>query len=173
MVAGRFFKVDPRGNETVLYSFTGLPDGAHPESGLTLDSAGNFYGTTKSGGAFGKGTVFKLDQTGTETVLHSFAGSDGANPVARVIRDAQGTLHGTTYAGGAFGYGTVFKLDLSGTLTRPPALSFTGMTDGGSPADALIRDAAGNLYGTASVGGRMLCTGGHKRGCGVVFKIKP
>src|SRR5260370_41536905 len=86
--------------EKVLYNFNGGSDGAEPTAGLISDSAGNLYGTTMHGGPANAGTVFKLDPTGIETVLYSFAGfangSDGENPKAGVIRDAGGNLYGTT-----------------------------------------------------------------------------
>jgi uncharacterized repeat protein (TIGR03803 family) len=75
------------------------------------DTAGNLYGTTIGGGASGHGTIFKLDASGKETVLYSFAGgTDAAAPDADLLRDAAGNLYGTTIAGGASGAGTVFKL---------------------------------------------------------------
>ena len=101
---------------TVLYSFKfGVTDGGFPIGGLIRDSAGNLYGTTIYGGSLENcsaecGTVFKLDTTGKETVLHSFSGPDGKNPVAALILDASGNLYGTTFNGGAHGLGTVFKL---------------------------------------------------------------
>jgi uncharacterized repeat protein (TIGR03803 family) len=100
---------------TELYSFNSsgdLSDGAWPEAGVTRDAAGNLYGTTFFGGTGtgcdiyfgGCGTVFKLDASGTETVLHSFGGAPGgSNPTARVILDASGNLYGTTAFGGAYG----------------------------------------------------------------------
>ncbi len=95
----------------MLYSFAGSPDGASPVAALIHDAAGTLYGTTQNGGAFNDGTVFKLDTTGEETVLHSFTGAaDGKSPDAALIRDAGGNLYGTTYGGGAFGFGTVFKI---------------------------------------------------------------
>jgi len=100
-------------------------------------------------------------------VLYSFTGeADGCNPAARLVRDAAGNLYGTTVVGGG-----VFELDESGTLTV--LHQFTGGTDGGTPLGPLLRDAAGDLYGTTSEGGRLLCTGGHRAGCGVVFKLTP
>jgi uncharacterized repeat protein (TIGR03803 family) len=93
---------------TVLYIFTGSPNGAYPD-GLVRDSKGNLYGATNGGGSFGYGTVFKLDTTGKETVLHSFTGSDGISPNGRLVRDEVGSLYGTTVYD-ASGYGTVFKL---------------------------------------------------------------
>jgi uncharacterized repeat protein (TIGR03803 family) len=166
---GTVFKLDPSGHETVLYRFTGGADGRNPYAGLVRDPAGNLYGTTYYGGSSnncspGCGTVFKLDTTGAETVLHSFTGApDGNWPLARLIRDAAGNLYGTTHQGGAFLWGTVFKLDTTGTETV--LHSFQGNPDGGSPVAGLIRDAAGNLYGTTLYGGAV--------GKGIVFKLDP
>jgi len=83
---------------TVLHSFKGSPtDGSGPESGLIGDSAGNLYGTTLGGGASDAGVVFKLDRTGTETVLYNFTGgADGSETSAGLIRDSAGNLYGTT-----------------------------------------------------------------------------
>jgi uncharacterized repeat protein (TIGR03803 family) len=166
---GVVFKLDASFNETVLHSFTGA-DGAEPSAPLIADAAGNLYSTTFRGGAGGFGTVFELDPaTGNLTVLHAFTGgSDGGNPGAGLIMDAAGNLYGTTESGGA-GFGTVFKLDSLGNITV--LHTFTGGSDGGNealegiPTAGLIRDAAGNLFGTAFRGG----TGGF----GVVFQIAP
>jgi uncharacterized repeat protein (TIGR03803 family) len=131
-----------------LYSFTG-DDGAHPQADLIADPAGNLYGTTPSGGVVGQGTVFRLDSSGSLTVLYNFTGgSDGAAPVAGLIADAAGNLYGTASRGGTgtFCCGTVFQLTPSGDLTV--LYSFTGGSDGGNPRAGLIADAAGNLYGT-------------------------
>src|SRR5581483_6151261 len=134
----------------VLYSFRGGADGANPKAGVVGDSVGNLYGTTSSGGTAGSGVVYKLDATGHETVLYSFAGgTDGVNPNAGVIRDAAGNLYGTTFYGGTGNVGIVYKLDTAGNETV--LYSFTGGTDGAHPY-GLIRDAAGNLYGTAGNG---------------------
>lgn len=108
---GVVFKLDSSDNESVLYSFTGGTDGANPQAGLVEDPAGNFYGTTYNGGAYGLGVVFTLDSSGNESVLHNFAGgADGANPYAGLLRDATGNLYGTTHGGGASGHGTVFEV---------------------------------------------------------------
>jgi len=160
---GVVFKVDKTGKETVLHKFSGTLHGAYPFAGLLRDAAGNLYGTTQWGGASNLGTVFKLDAGGKETVLYSFSGADGEAPRAGVIRDAAGNLYGTTEAGGAYGYGTVFKLEKTGKETL--LYSFTGGTDGSRPWAALLRDANGDLYGTASEGGAY--------GYGVVFKLTP
>jgi uncharacterized repeat protein (TIGR03803 family) len=156
--AGTVFKLAPPASqgepwtETVVYTFPGGVDGAHPYAGLTRDDAGNLYGTTNGGGASNYGTVFQLSAAGKETVLYSFTGSpDGANSYAGVIRDSTGNLYGTTSGGGAFGYGTVFKLSSTGQETV--LHSFNGGTDGAYPTAGLILDSSGNLYGTANEGG--------------------
>lgn len=165
---GTVFKVDTTNKETVLYSFSGGADGGNPNAGLIQDAAGNLYGTTFSGGSSGNGTVFKVDATGKETVLHSFTGKDGAGPFAVLMRDVAGNLYGTTNSGGdhsfcsGFGCGVVFKLAKTGKATV--LHSFTG-TDGANPAAGLVQDAAGNLYGTTAAGG--------PDGFGVVFKLSP
>jgi uncharacterized repeat protein (TIGR03803 family) len=158
---GTVFKVTRKDNETVLYTFTGGDDGGNPYAGLVRDAAGNLYGTTAYGGAdHNNGVVFKVDTSGTETVLHHFSCGDGCNPLGVLLRDKAGNLYGTTPAGGASG-GVVFKVDISGTETV--LYSFTGGTDGRAPYAGVIRDAAGNLYGTTYQGG--------SSGNGTVFKV--
>jgi len=162
---GVVFKLDPAGTETVLHSFTAGEDGAMPSAGVILDPAGNLYGTTALGGASGLGVVFKVDTSGTETVLYSFSGADGGSPAAGLIRDSEGNLYGTTRAGGAFEWGVVFKLSTTGTETV--LYSFTGEADGGGPVADLIVDSAGNFYSTTQYGGVASGISGY----GVVFKL--
>lgn len=169
---GTVFKVDSTGKETVLYRFYGGSNGLNPVGGLIMDKAGDLYGATEGGGLSFDGTVFKLSPVSSKPVLHSFAGgADGSLPVAGVIADTAGTLYGTTQYGGTSNLGTVFKLDKTGKETV--LYSFPGGADGASPVAGLVRDAAGNLYGTAYFGGDSgsLCSG--VGGCGVVFKIAP
>lgn len=133
---GTVFKVDASGNETVLHSFTLRPDGNQPFDGLVRDANGNFYGTTAGGGASGHGTVFKLDATGRETVLYSFAGGpSGREPFGGVVRDSNGNLYGTAL-GGAVLSGIVFKVDATGKETV--LYTFTGGTDGSDPIAGLF-----------------------------------
>jgi uncharacterized repeat protein (TIGR03803 family) len=159
---GILFELDPAGHETILHTFNGEGDGAHPWAGVLRDSAGNLYGTTVDGGTVGLGTIFKLDPAGTLTLLHSFAGTDGAYPYGPVIRDTKGNLYGATYEGGRSQVGTVFKLNQAGKLTV--LHNFTGNTDGAYPPAGLVRDAAGNLYGTTA-------QGGSSSNMGTVFKV--
>jgi uncharacterized repeat protein (TIGR03803 family) len=156
---GTIFKLDPTGNETILYSFPGRgANGSSPEAALTRDASGNLYGTTHGGGAFGAGVVFKLDTAGKETILHSFTGgADGGFPLSRLVRDSSGNLYGTTSDGGVFnsgacagsGCGVVFKLATTGKETL--LHSFTGGADGTYLFAGLIRDASGNFYGTTGL----------------------
>jgi uncharacterized repeat protein (TIGR03803 family) len=156
-------------SETVIHSFAGGASGTEPLfSGVIRDRAGNFYGTTYSGGAFNLGTVFKVDNNGNATVLHSFTGgSDGATPYAGLVRDAAGHMYGTTYNGGlklaacALGCGVVFEIDLGGH--EKVLHQFSSGTDGAFPVGGLILDTAGDLYGATESGGTY--------NFGMVFKI--
>jgi uncharacterized repeat protein (TIGR03803 family) len=188
---GTVFKLSSGSNgkwtQTVLYNFLGGNDGAYPGAGLTFDAAGNLYGTTESGGTFcinycglyGGGTVFKLspnsDGTWSESVLHSFGGTgDGVQPTAGVVLDSNSNLFGTTYIGGSARYGIVYELSLSqGVWTETILHTFLDGTDGGNPAAGLTLDKAGNLYGTAQVGGDLSCNNYQYQpiGCGVVFEF--
>lgn len=129
-----------------------------------MDGAGNLYGTTANGGQYNYGTVFEISaNTGTETILHSFAGypNDGQNPNAGLIMDGAGNLYGTTVSGGAASSGAVFKINAIGTESL--VYSFNGLGDGGNPYAGLVMDSAGNLFGTTPKGGA--------NGDGAVFKV--
>jgi len=218
-------------NYHVLYSFTGGNDGADPVAGVTLDSAGNLYGTAATGGARSCGTVYRLTPSGSFSLLYTFQGqswgqTDGCAPWARVVFGPDGNLYGTTHSGGngdgcreLHGCGTVFRVkpqpgtleailhrfgtydgsdpfygDLTfdqggnlygvtrngganlqgavfkltpggGVWTENVVYSFAGAPDGAAPANGVVLDAAGNLYGTTSAGGT--------NGWGTVFELKP
>lgn len=164
----------------VLYTFgtNGPNDGIEPNGGLVFDVAGNAYGTTVQGGAFGGGTAFELspqkDGTWQEAVLYNFCSlsncSDGYYPESGLISDSSGNLYGMTTYGGPHGSGTVFEISPSsrqgGGWTEQLLWSFPGANvDGLNPYGGLAFDAAGNLYGTAS--------GTVTEGAGVVFELSP
>jgi uncharacterized repeat protein (TIGR03803 family) len=137
-----------------LYSFTNGPDGAFPISALVRDSAGNLYGTTTQGGSSGAGVVFKVDPSGTETVLHNFTGgTDGADPTGGLLLDKAGNLYGVTSQGGSPNDGVLFKVNPQGKETILHTF-MGGVKDGKNPTyGSLIMDALGNLYGVTQEGG--------------------
>ena len=170
-----------RWTESVLYSFPIGGDGDFPMGGLTLDAAGNLYGTAAYGGTPGNGSVFELSPPAisggawTETTLHHFVGgSDGEVPVSGVILDSNGNVYGTTYYGGAANAGTIFELSppavLGGAWTETLLHTFTelhGTYPGGShPNGGLLLNPEGALLGTTN-------SGGDANGNGVVFKLDP
>jgi uncharacterized repeat protein (TIGR03803 family) len=158
--------------ESELYHFADAPDGHQPNGNLLFDAAGNIYGTTETGGAFGFGTVFKLTRSGsswTETVLYSFmGGSDGNQPQDGVVMDSAGNLYGTTRSGGesncSGGCGTVFELSPSGGgWTEQVIYQFRGPPNGYEPWVGLTIDSSGKLYGSTYAGGN--------GGGGTVFEL--
>jgi uncharacterized repeat protein (TIGR03803 family) len=114
---GTVFEMKPKAgggwSEASLHSFDNQ-DGYGPQAGLIFDAAGNLYGTTYLGGAYGDGVVFELSPAAgrgwTESVLWSFNGTDGSSPYASLIFDGSGNLYGTTSVGGAYSGGTVFEI---------------------------------------------------------------
>jgi uncharacterized repeat protein (TIGR03803 family) len=167
---GTAFKIEMNGTESVLHSFSGY---AGPEAGLIPGASGTpsgttLYGTTLEGGADGIGTVFKMDTEGRYSVLHSFGGPEGSYPYAGLVRDPGGEFYGTTLGDISciYGCGTVFKMDAAGNVTL--LYGFRAGSDGAQPYGGLVRDAAGNLFGTTVSGGTSNCAG---EGCGVVFKV--
>jgi uncharacterized repeat protein (TIGR03803 family) len=175
---GEVFKITPTGEFSVFYSFRGTPDGAQPQAGLIIDSVGNLYGTTESGGTFsnlcagnyGCGTVFEITPSGSESVLYTFgtdSEQDGTQPITSLTRDSDGNLFGVTSAGGTQGGGTVFKLTPKGKKTT--LYNFSSDLASPDPANpfysgSLAIDSADNLYGTTVYGG-------GSNGSGTVFEI--
>ncbi|HET8869307.1 MAG TPA: choice-of-anchor tandem repeat GloVer-containing protein [Aquabacterium sp.] len=159
--AGSAFRVTPSGQLTVLHTFpTGNNDGAGPMGSLTLDAAGNLYGTTTGGGTSSKGTVFKLSADGhggyTESVLYSFAGlPDGEMPSTGVVLDNMGNLFGATTNGGDQGRGVVYRLTPNGQNGYDETVLYSIATPaspsgyhGGTSYGELFLDSSGNLFGT-------------------------
>jgi uncharacterized repeat protein (TIGR03803 family) len=169
-VFGVLFKITKGGEYTVVHQFLqNSPEGNIPND-LTRDAAGNIYGSTQfDGGSSGtdKGTIFKLDTSGTLTVLYAFTGgTDGGQPMGRLIIDVNGNIHGTTIGGGnaTCKCGVVFRLDAAGN--EHVLHTFNTLRDGQFPNTGVI-DAGGTLYGATGSGGFTNCTGG----CGVIYKI--
>jgi uncharacterized repeat protein (TIGR03803 family) len=160
---------------SVLYSFTGGPDGGEPYKGVTLDADGNLYGSAVTGGSGscegGCGVIYKLTNNGgtwTQTVIHAFTGGDdGSGPGARLTIAGHGRLYGMTPTGGAYGLGTIYEThqDGNGNWVFNVIHAFTGGADGssGSAGQMLLRN--GRLYGAATAGGIY--------GKGTVFELTP
>jgi uncharacterized repeat protein (TIGR03803 family) len=169
---GSVFKIDPSGAETVLYNFTGGADGADPMGALVLDGAGNLYGATPFGGdlsclalyPLGCGTVFKVDPSGTETVLHTFVGPphDGDGPSAPLVLDNAGNLYGTAGGGNSktcrdtnqqpSGCGVIFEVNPAGKETI--LYNFSAGESGTDPIGPVgVVRYGGSLYGATFQGG--------------------
>ncbi len=190
---GSVFELSPASGgawtETTLYDFTGgSTDGCTPKSAVTLDSNGNLYGATYSGGnATNYGTVYELNPQPSggcpagsnqgngwcETVLHTFTGgkTDGYHSTSD-LTFYQGNLYGTTQSGGnsTLNAGTVFELspNSNGTWTETLLHSFARNPDGMTPEQGVVFDSRGNLYGAASQGGNYV---NHVSSWGTVYEI--
>jgi uncharacterized repeat protein (TIGR03803 family) len=157
----------------VIHSFTGGSDGCCPADALLLDGAGNLYGTGVGGNQAGLGTVFKIDNSGNETVLLNFTGNgqlSGISPTGSLVQDSSGNLYGTTFLGGSYAYGTVFALPLNGQGIDLHSFSGWLTGDGGSPHAGLVRDGNGNMYGVTNQGGTNKACGFS---CGTLYQIQP
>jgi uncharacterized repeat protein (TIGR03803 family) len=189
---GSVFKLTPRAKLggygwTLLHEFKGQAggDGELCMAAVAMDSSGALYGTTFEGGGPNNGTIFRLTPppkggtAWTETILYDFANAlAGTNPEGALIRDPEGNFYGTTSSGNSGTVGGVFELSPPSkgqTAWQYSVLyAFQNTPDGAEPQSALVRDAAGALYGTTTYGG-MLCTppGQNQTSCGMVFKLTP
>jgi len=168
---------------TVLYSFAGPTDGTNPLAGLTMDHAGNLYGTTSAGAGGGWGSVYRLMRSGSNWsffLLYTFRGyegNDGGGPYSRVTIGPDGALYGATHSGGngqgcreLHGCGTVYKVEpkLGGIFGpwQETVLYQFGTYDGSDPLYGdVVFDQAGNLYGATRDGGADLL--------GAVYELTP
>jgi uncharacterized repeat protein (TIGR03803 family) len=175
---GMVYKVDTAGSMIVLYNFGCGGNGSAPDAAVTLDAAGNLYGTTEGDGFTGLSVVFKLTPDGQETSFPAPGGSLNSP----VVVDAKGNFYGMTPYGGTpncgweyndLGCGTLFVMTPSGQSTI--VHNFTG-TDGMYPWSGLVRDSEGNFYGAAVFGGIRTCRAvgnglDNSPGCGTIFKV--
>jgi hypothetical protein len=188
---GVVFELVPIGNGhfqyRVIHDFLSGLDGALPQTTLTMDAAGNLYGTTTQGGKGGLttscfngcGTVFMLSPTPdghwSERVLHRFQGlTDGRIPIDGVTMDAAGNLYGVTeFSDNTTLYiGEVYELELiHGKYHFKNLHNFLPRSDGYFPLSGVVLDSAGNLYGSTQFGGR--AAGCFQQGCGVVYELSP
>jgi uncharacterized repeat protein (TIGR03803 family) len=161
--SGTFFELSPSGDGgytySIVYQFASSngEDAGGPYGPLSMDSHGNIYGTSESGGLYGYGAVFKLapSETGwTESVIFNLTDDYGNYPQAYgVVPDDAGNLYGTTTYGGPYAVGTVYELSPQpGFWNRAILYSFTGSDDGAYPY-GLVIGPSGTLYGVSSSGG--------------------
>jgi len=185
---GTVFEVS-HGVKTTLHTFAYNGDGAIPYAGLTMDPAGNMYGTTTYGGTMSCGTVYRLSPDGsgglTYSSIYNFqcgAAGDGASPYSKLTLDSSGNLYGTTYSGGnaaicevyQSGCGTIFELSPvgDGTFIEHVLHVFKGTAEGVHPGTGVTFDASGNLYGVTYNGGPP-CSSRYNSGCGVAYALRP
>ena len=172
---GTVFKLDTTNTYSTLYTFPqGPTDGFDPVSGVIVDSVGNLYGTTLSGGALnciggqqnpvGCGTVFKLSPSKVESV---FSLQGGDYPNVGLVQDAAGNLYGSAeFSGPTAGTPAVlFKMSPSGAETVLFEFSSGGLQRS-FPLGSLALDASGNIYGTTQYGV-------GPTGAGTVFRLNP
>jgi len=186
---GTFYSLTPSGGFTTLYSFCSPPacaDGNSPTNALILGKDGNFYGTTKDGGAIngnfvGGGIVFKITPKGSLTLLYTFCSqatcTDGEYPTGALVQANDGNFYGTTSHGGTnntesfcggIGCGTIFNITTRGTFaTLYNFCRLSNCADGGTPNAAMLQDTNGILYGTTHDGG----ASGQQFSYGTVFSL--
>jgi uncharacterized repeat protein (TIGR03803 family) len=175
---GTVWQLSPVGGgwvHSVLYDFTGGADGGEPYKGVTLDAAGNLYGTAVTGGSGscegGCGVTYKLTKSGnswTQRVIHAFTGGDdGSGPGARVALDGRGNVYGMTPTGGANGLGVIYALHPSSNDAWVLRVihTFTGGSDGSSGSAGKLLLRGGHIFGVATTGGA--------NGSGIVFELRP
>ncbi len=159
---GTLLKMDTSGsNYSILHDFKpGYIDGTYPYYTQFARDGNILYGTTQSGGAYGRGTLFKINANGTgRTILHEFSNVDGQGPYGGVILDGT-TLYGMTYGGGTFNLGVVYKINTDGNGFS--VLHNSDNANGSRPYGSLLQ------YGTTLYG--MTNTGGNS-GLGTIFKL--
>lgn len=160
--AGTVFKIGTDGRGFLTVHDLGDRDGFLPYATVVETTDGVLYGTTRVGGAFGDGIVFKLQKDGSGfATLHDFNGGDGAEPQASLLEASNGVLYGVATIGGIYRCGVVFRLKPDGTGFRT-LHQFSG-GDGCFPRAALIEASDGALYGTTSSHGLL--------GYGTIFRI--
>lgn len=174
--SGVVFDITRDGALTTIYTFcsqAGCTDGATPAAPVMQGLDGSLYGTSKAGGMYGQGTVFKVTLAGVLTTLHSFNATDGAMPGGELLQAAGGQLFGTAQ-GGAYGAGTIFKITPMGAFTT--LYNFCAQTncpDGADISSRLMQATDGNFYGETTAGGSLTCPVYLNAGCGTAFTMTP
>jgi uncharacterized repeat protein (TIGR03803 family) len=161
---GSVFKLTLAGELSTLHDFAkGGAEGRDVYTAVVQAADGNLYGTTRLGGEFGKGTIYRIAPDGSGfAVLHSFNGDDGQDPQGQLVEDSDGLLYGTTMLGGSDSRGVIYRISTAGEFQRlysfPRLSAFNALglatnSTGANPRAGLLRTADGVFYGTAYQGG--------------------
>ncbi|HVN70017.1 MAG TPA: choice-of-anchor tandem repeat GloVer-containing protein [Candidatus Binatia bacterium] len=169
----------PITSETVIYSFAGGNDGAVPAAAPIVVN-GAFYGTTVLGGnggcvvVHGCGTVYAVNSSAQERVLHVFTSVPDGEAPGSLIESGGNLLGTTTYGGDAAckstntsGCGTIFEASPSGS--ESVLYSFAGNAGGAAPNS--LTPFNGTIYGEAAAGGAGQCYYADLPGCGLIFEM--
>lgn len=149
---GKIFRANRRGKLQIVHAWSQRSQGA---TTLMLANDGNLYGTSWGDGAHGLGTVFRLDLSGTYTVLHDFSASDGGSSLLQndqLLQASDGALYGASL-GGANSTGSVWRITLDGKFSVIYDFGPDGSGDGANPTSRLVQGSDGALYGTTQDGG--------------------
>lgn len=157
---GAFFSITGAGSFKLVASFPSSEDGSDPNL-PTQGTDGNFYGTTRNGGAC-CGTVYRVTAAGEITLLHTFAGGEGS-PNGQLVEGSDGNFWGVTGGVPFISVGELFKVSPSGVFSV--VHTFGGAGDAGEPLSGLIAGSDGDLYGISNVGGTA--------NVGAIYKVKP
>jgi uncharacterized repeat protein (TIGR03803 family) len=176
---GTIYKLDSAGKLTVLHTFSGPVDGSDP-LGLIIDSAGNLYGITSSGGdiagsyIYGQGTVFKVDASGDFSVLFTFTPETTINSeyARHLIRDSKGNLYGLQQFNNCANHGgCLFRIDTNGNYTDLYDFQYQGEGSDGSQPMGVVFGSDDDVYGSMFIGGASNGGGDCTNGCGTVFHL--
>lgn len=161
---GIVFKIKPDGSGfTKTFNFSNMANGQFPMGSLISDGT-YLYGMTNTGGAYYRGTIFRLkpDGSGFKRLYDFYGPPNGQLPNGSLIYD--GTfMYGMTTGGGTHSMGVLFKIKPDGS-GYSKLLDFAGATNGQLPNGSLVTDSI-FLYGTTQLGGT--------NNKGTVFKIMP
>jgi uncharacterized repeat protein (TIGR03803 family) len=156
--------------EKVIFDFDPL-NGRSPQGPVSLDSAGNVYGTTSLGGENGVGTVFELtpnsDGSWSFLLIHEFGPNDGRIPNGELTPGVPGVFYGATSSGGTDDQGIVYGVQLgsNGQWTERVIYSFDHLKDGFWPQSGVLFGPGKALFGVAGTGGAT--------GAGAIFELTP
>lgn len=174
---GSIYRMSPQGVTTLLYTFSSydlsFTNGEYPSFGaLAEDKAGNLYGMTMYGGAYGLGVIYRFSRDGQFTVLHDFDGSDGVTPYGGLVFGNDGNLYGTSTGATTVevplaNLGSVFRVTPRGKVT--PVHAFTGHGDSAVPVSLMLA-SDGNLYGTTASQANLGLSAADR---GSIFRISP